>query len=33
LEQISYYEAGHVTAKLCAGGLVKAEMLSGIDPA
>src|SRR5260370_18588981 len=32
MEQTGYDEAGHVIAKLCPGGLVKAEMLSGIDP-
>src|SRR5260370_7837372 len=33
MEQTGYDEAGHVIAKLCPGGLVKAKMLSGIDPA
>src|SRR5260370_24252452 len=32
MEQIGYNETGHAIAKLCPGGLVKAKMLSGIDP-
>jgi hypothetical protein len=33
MEQIGYDEARYVIAKLCPGNLVKAKMLSGIDPA